>query len=741
MEPKRSPLVEQSCIPDGLDDAAYEAQVIAYWTRERCAAARPLPPPELSAEEQAELAALPPPAEPPRGDTTRPVANVHAYPWAAAGRLYATLNGADWWTSASCVGGQLVLTAGHCVYFDHVWARSIAFMPQYVDGESAGIYPANRLWLYQAFLVRGKLRRARWDIAFFTTFRPMAGIPILLLDFEAESGNAMALGYPYVPSSSHDFDGKVMWQASGPYQNSHNMYYPHLNVMSNNAMTRGASGGPWLDVDRANRVVGVTTVASGIANWAYSPLMIDAYPLYAAANRNGVSWAAALPSGAGATSTWFQSDRVYAASNGRLSALNPVTGESHGNVDLDQGDHEARICGDGQSRMFCGIHGYVVGVDGATLQRRWTESLHKAGYNVVDVLYSHGHLFAGSDGYAYRLDPGDGHTLARNNLDGFGHDQVSLAADDSNLYVGSNGRVGRIALGDFESLSWSRELEDSGASVDVLLRGATLYAGSNGQIFQLNAHSGEKLDTRKLTGQSRLIPLAQDEDLLFAANSKSLWALDPDSLDVRWTIGFGRADLSTVPSLSRRGGMLLVGADGCFWQFTFRGGMLLQWRRLDQRADPVAIGSTGARVLAGIDGLVYGHLATNETNLIKNWSFETGTPAPWHTAGAVTIDRQTVHSGHYAARLAPGGSLWQQLRAPLSTTYQLGAYIASSDGAARLAVEVDGHTTSLVASSGSYDRYVLTFTAAANAIVKVTAELPSGSSNAWACYDDFSLTY
>jgi len=29
MEPKRSPVVEHSCVPDGLDAAAHEAQVIA----------------------------------------------------------------------------------------------------------------------------------------------------------------------------------------------------------------------------------------------------------------------------------------------------------------------------------------------------------------------------------------------------------------------------------------------------------------------------------------------------------------------------------------------------------------------------------------------------------------------------------------------------------------------------------------------------------------------------------------
>ncbi len=53
------------------------------------------------------------------------------------------------------------------------------------------------------------------------------------------------VGYPGKPANGHPFDGRLMWESSGPlidvYQSS-----DQVELHASNAMEQGSSGSPWL---------------------------------------------------------------------------------------------------------------------------------------------------------------------------------------------------------------------------------------------------------------------------------------------------------------------------------------------------------------------------------------------------------------------------------------------------------------------------------------------------------------
>ena len=140
-----------------------------YWTPERIAAAKPLPLPKVQAGEgRAEV--VKPEGEPeslapeypkghkkgattageiePRGRGGNPVAAPLEYPYTTCGRLFFTQDDVPSSASASVVGRNLLLTAGHCVFYGK-WSKNVMFRPSFPDRIPTD--PANQfLYSYEA---------------------------------------------------------------------------------------------------------------------------------------------------------------------------------------------------------------------------------------------------------------------------------------------------------------------------------------------------------------------------------------------------------------------------------------------------------------------------------------------------------------------------------------------------------------------------------------------------------------
>ena len=116
----------------GSGNRAEAAAVHEYWTPERRAAAKPVPPPKPPKKEETpkEPEAGPAPGRVPssrptgEGEAARsqmliggqPVPSPTLYPYRTCGKLFFSQGGSDFAGSASVVARNIILTAGHCVH-------------------------------------------------------------------------------------------------------------------------------------------------------------------------------------------------------------------------------------------------------------------------------------------------------------------------------------------------------------------------------------------------------------------------------------------------------------------------------------------------------------------------------------------------------------------------------------------------------------------------------------------------
>lgn len=166
-------------------------------------------------------------------------------PYMAIGKLFVRVGGTDRTGTAFVIGGNAIVTAGHCVFADGIrqWAEDIIFVPRYANGSPVGQWRASSLFTLSGWQMQGGNARA-FDIGGVLLESPVEPATQRIGWFangSAQQNSFHAVGYPrHWVSPRYDFDGETMWRCAGAQLSS-----GAIQRMANN-MTQGASGGPWL---------------------------------------------------------------------------------------------------------------------------------------------------------------------------------------------------------------------------------------------------------------------------------------------------------------------------------------------------------------------------------------------------------------------------------------------------------------------------------------------------------------
>jgi len=186
----------------------------------------------------------------------------------AEGALFSTMGGVDYACSGTVVdspGGDLVLTAGHCLHEGGSrgqFASNVIFIPGYANGATPyGTWHARQLTVSSGW---GRGRDFNMD-AGFATFRSPDGRTLeatiggaLPISFGTGRRPQTILGYPKLPP----YDGSTLMYCSGT---------PTADPLGGSSlglpcsMTAGASGGAWL-----TGFGGGTGTVDSVVSYAYA---------------------------------------------------------------------------------------------------------------------------------------------------------------------------------------------------------------------------------------------------------------------------------------------------------------------------------------------------------------------------------------------------------------------------------------------------------------------------------------
>jgi hypothetical protein len=246
--------------------AGSETEPHEYWTPERRAAAIPVPLPkkagtgkEHRATEKIQHVGKPghTPPGPAKGAPEHKRENRRVedngfggfpvpyplpleFPYSACGKLFLTQGDKDHYGSASVVGPNIILTAGHCVHKNGVWSTNVAFYPSYPLTGVHFSYSVEAAW-------------TDWtddgNHAFDYGMIWIDNDPgykvgwLGLLWFADPSGRVWnAVGYPYDPNPP--FDGNAMSETLG--EPGFGGAFTGTIGLFNDNLGEGSSGGPWL---------------------------------------------------------------------------------------------------------------------------------------------------------------------------------------------------------------------------------------------------------------------------------------------------------------------------------------------------------------------------------------------------------------------------------------------------------------------------------------------------------------
>ena len=577
--------IRSNISPDArrTDPNAEAERIREYWTPARKAAAIPIELPILEPgaldkisprrpDQEAKPLVIHPRTEsglalaPEATFTTALVAETQlAYaPYRSIGKLFFDQAGSSYSCSASLIAPNVVLTAAHCAYsLEHQsWSTNIVFDPQYDNGAGHGVYVTTKSFVSADWIDNHDYGA---DYAILVLLVP-AVLPTLgLIVNQQVPQEFFSVGYPAKPIDGYNFDGQHMWQSVGPVVSSQ----PPIIEMGNN-MTGGCSGGPWLTPQQGQPSTyanGVNSFRQGDGTVLYSPYADQRlYELFLAATGGEVLWETSLPGcGYGVTSVLYQGGYLYAACNGRIYQLNPVTGQVVNSNPLPGfGTYEVRLATDG-SNLYVGTNGYALSLSLATLNTNWSTSLPGCGYAITSVLAHGGYIYAGCNGHVYQLD-GSGSVMNQNGLPGRGNSEIRLAADGNALYVGTNGYALALSLTDV-STTWQTSLPGCGYQiVDVATGNGSLYAGSNGFVYRLDT-SGNVAATNNLSGFGyHEVRLALNNSYLFAGTNGYALALDPTSVTTKWSTSLPGCGYTIVTMLTSGADQVYAGSNGYVYQ-------------------------------------------------------------------------------------------------------------------------------------------------------------------------------
>jgi V8-like Glu-specific endopeptidase len=254
----------------GSKRPAAERAAEEYWTEERRRSVAPIQLPVTRARSEGAKAPAPQgdPGHTPhsRGSAEEPKTHIGprtggsgvptplAYPFRTNGKLFGTLpNGDGFGGSAALISPNVLLTAGHCVFTTEAispqpikagWNTNLVFYPSYPLRSPSDPY-------YKF----GYSHSACWTAWSQST---NSAFDYGMIWIDAGPGNALgwlgtlynaptsgrtwtAVGYPADPNPP--FDGNTMDEATGQYGGSD---ASGTFILSNDNMSHGASGGPWI---------------------------------------------------------------------------------------------------------------------------------------------------------------------------------------------------------------------------------------------------------------------------------------------------------------------------------------------------------------------------------------------------------------------------------------------------------------------------------------------------------------
>jgi len=175
------------------------------------------------------------------------------YPYATAGKLFFTVSGRQSSCSASSVGKDIILTAGHCVSSGRgQYYTNILFCPQFRDGNCPrGRFTGTRAVTFARWHNGQDLGR---DVAFV---KMSAGLETAVGHVEVavnlpRTQRCDALGYP-----GNVGNAQRMIMSTGQQSTGHTNRTP-VTVKFPSRMTYGSSGGPWIIIstDQIRKVNG-----------------------------------------------------------------------------------------------------------------------------------------------------------------------------------------------------------------------------------------------------------------------------------------------------------------------------------------------------------------------------------------------------------------------------------------------------------------------------------------------------
>lgn len=259
-----------------------EAEIKEYWTEERKNKAIPIPLPEIPWQPGTHKQDTYPGGSPVGSPiiinpnavdaslASAPVPNPGSWPYSAMGKMFMTMNGANYVGTGFSVSGsnKVFMTAGHCVYDQdsQQWGTNVMLDLSYTPTSPGAQFAAVRLvtlcgWIQKAGhqydigggVVNGDMFTGRGNLG-------------LLFNQATNTSPWSAVGYP----AGAPFPGNTMYQAVGTYIGQGDA---GTSGMNNNDMTGGSSGGPWL----VNANWGYV---NGLQSYRYTSLPTNAYTPY-----------------------------------------------------------------------------------------------------------------------------------------------------------------------------------------------------------------------------------------------------------------------------------------------------------------------------------------------------------------------------------------------------------------------------------------------------------------------------
>lgn len=168
------------------------------------------------------------------------------------GRMFMRVKGGTSSCSAAVVAGRrmdLLVTAGHCLYYRKRWSKDVVFVPGYrSDRAPHGIWDAKQIWVTRQWHRKpfaGPSTSYKYDVG-FVALRKRQGRHVA----QQVGAQGIAFNTPATPQVSafgypamFQFNGRTLRHCAGPSRRDR---YERSNYLLRCRMNGGASGGPWL---------------------------------------------------------------------------------------------------------------------------------------------------------------------------------------------------------------------------------------------------------------------------------------------------------------------------------------------------------------------------------------------------------------------------------------------------------------------------------------------------------------